>query len=425
MKIGISRNMSASTGGGFQYEISFLNALAEIAPRSSHELSCLTFPNEDLYSLALEGGASFRGLPMQAVAEPTFTQGSPDDYVRRGPPRNPPLEPNTLYVEHEKARRLRQLGIDLILQLSPNPMPFWTLMPFVMPIWDLNHRLQPQFPEVSAHGETEWRDYLFGNACRTATLILVESEQGKSDVLRFYGHVIDADRIRVLPLYPSIRRGAMPTDNDVARVLAKYRLPPRYFFYPAQFWRHKNHELIVRALRLIADETGERIPVAFCGSYVDYHRAVNFVEVMKLADSLGLREQVHYLGLTPNEDMPALYRASAGLVMPTFFGPTNLPPLEAWHYGRPVITSDIPGLREQTGDAGLLIDPRSAPALAQAMLKLWRDDAFGRELAERGRRRLGGYDWPSYVDAVAAIVDEAAERVRQGRTPRYPPVEGL
>jgi glycosyltransferase involved in cell wall biosynthesis len=111
--------------------------------------------------------------------------------------------------------------------------------------------------------------------------------------------------------------------------------------------------------------------------------------------------------------------------MPTFFGPTNLPPLESWHYGRPVITSDIPGLREQTGDAGLLVDPHSPAALADAMLRLWRDDAFGRDLAERGRHRLAGYDWASYVDAVAAIVDEAAERVGQGRTPRYPPVEGL
>jgi glycosyltransferase involved in cell wall biosynthesis len=425
MKIGINRTMSASTGGGFQYEISFLNALAEIAPRSSHAFSCLTHPNEDLYGLALEGGVSYRGLPLEGIANSDFVQGPPDDYIRRGPPRNPPLEPNTLYIEHEKARRLRQLGIELLLQLSPNPTPMWTLMPFVMPIWDLNHRLQPEFPEVSSHGETEWRDYLFGNACRAATLILVESEQGKSDVLRFYGHVIDNDRIRVLPLYPAIRRGPMPSDAEIARVIGKYRLPPRYFFYPAQFWRHKNHQLIVRALRRIADQTGERIPVVFCGSYVDYHRAMNFVDVMKLADEMGLRDQVHYVGLVPNEDMPALYRASAGLVMPTFFGPTNLPPLESWHYGRPVITSDIPGLREQTGDAGLLVDPRAPAALADAMLRLWRDDAFGRDLAERGRRRLAGYDWASYVDAVGTIVDEAAERVRQGRTPRYPPIEGL
>jgi glycosyltransferase involved in cell wall biosynthesis len=118
--------------------------------------------------------------------------------------------------------------------------------------------------------------------------------------------------------------------------------------------------------------------------------------------------------------MAALYTLSAGLVMPTFFGPTNLPPLEAWHYGRPVITSDIRGVREQIGDAGLLADPKSPPQLARAMLELWRSDALAATLAERGRKRLEAYSWPAYAKSVANIVAEASDRVRSGRTPRFP-----
>jgi glycosyltransferase involved in cell wall biosynthesis len=141
-----------------------------------------------------------------------------------------------------------------------------------------------------------------------------------------------------------------------------------------------------------------------------------------LAAGLGLANDVRYLGPVPDEDMPALYTLSAGLVMPTFFGPTNIPPLEAWHFGRPVITSDIRGLREQMGDAALLIDPRSPQALADAMLRLWRDDALASELAERGRTRLASRGWSSFVDGVAGILTEACERVRSGRTPRFPNV---
>src|SRR6185503_10502258 len=124
--------------------------------------------------------------------------------------------------------------------------------------------------------------------------------------------------------------------------------------------------------------------------------------------------------MVPDEDMAALYTLSAGLVMPTFFGPTNLPPLEAWHYGRPVITSDIRGVREQIGDAGLLADPKSPPQLARAMLELWRNDTLGSTLAERVRRLLQAYSWPTYLKGVASIVAAASERVRTGRTPRFP-----
>jgi hypothetical protein len=54
------------------------------------------------------------------------------------------------------------------------------------------------------------------------------------------------------------------------------------------------------------------------------------------------------------------------------------------------------------------------------MLELWRNDALGTSLAERGRKRLEAYSWPAYVKSVANIVAEASDRVLSGRTPRFP-----
>jgi hypothetical protein len=54
------------------------------------------------------------------------------------------------------------------------------------------------------------------------------------------------------------------------------------------------------------------------------------------------------------------------------------------------------------------------------MLELWRNDALGRTLVERGRKKLEAYSWPAYVKAVAGIVAEASARVRSGRSPRFP-----
>ncbi|MBP2233299.1 glycosyltransferase involved in cell wall biosynthesis [Azospirillum agricola] len=410
-------------GGAFQYEKVLLDALAEVALTSADEISCLARPDENLHNLVADGGLSYRGLPLRSLGAASFQQRPLETYLNQPPQVMPALDSNVIYLDRGMAKLFRGSGIDWVFQLQPSETAFSALVPFVMPIHDLQHRLQPEFPEVSAHGQTEYRDYLYRNACRYATLILVESEHGKQDVLRFYGDAIGEDRIRVLPLYPPIRQGGMPSESDLQRVRANYGLPPRYFFYPAQFWRHKNHRLILQALRRIEEETGETIPLVLSGTYVDPVRAIAFKEMMDFAVEIGVRDRVSYLGWVPDEDMPALYRLSAGLVMPTFFGPSNIPALEAWNYGRPVITSDIPGLREQTGDAGLLVDPRSPEQLAAAMLRLWRDEAFGNELAERGRRRLAACDWADFVRQVGDIVADASARVQDGRSPRYPAAE--
>jgi glycosyltransferase involved in cell wall biosynthesis len=422
MRVGVMTHTLNSVDGGFHYEVVFLDALSEFAARFPEELVYLTSPQHNLAALAAMGGLAYRGLPISPLPQAAAPLQPPDAYLKSKPAQHPKLALDAFQCDRRAAMAFRHAGVDLILMLGPYGPAFTWVTPFVMSVYDLNHRLQPEFPEVSAFGEFDRREYLYTNVCRYATFVIVDSDVGKEDLLRFYGHLIDEDRVRILPYHSPVVRQPQPRPDDLARVAAKHRLPKRYFFYPAQFWRHKNHALILQAQRIVADQAGEKIPVVFCGSYADYARALNFKEVWSLAAGLGLANDVRYLGPVPDEDMPALYTLSAGLVMPTFFGPTNIPPLEAWHFGRPVITSDIRGLREQMGDAALLVDPRSPQALADAMLRLWRDDALAAELAERGRTRLASRGWSSFVDGVAAILTEACERVRAGRTPRFPNV---
>src|SRR5207344_157083 len=88
--------------------------------------------------------------------------------------------------------------------------------------------------------------------------------------------------------------------------------------------------------------------------YARTHRAT-----MRLSSNLGVANQVITLPYVPDALMAGLYLGSEGLVMPTFFGPTNIPILEAWRMGRPVITSNIRGVSRQARDAALLVDPNS------------------------------------------------------------------
>ena len=57
------------------------------------------------------------------------------------------------------------------------------------------------------------------------------------------------------------------------------------------------------------------------------------------------------------------------MVMPSYFGPTNMPPLEAFAMKTPVVVSDLPGIRDQVGEAALLVEPENPKALSEEQFK--------------------------------------------------------
>ena len=109
--------------------------------------------------------------------------------------------------------------------------------------------------------------------------------------------------------------------------------------------------------------------------------------------------------------MSGIYAEAVALVMPTFFGPTNIPILEAWAFGCPVLTSDIRGVREQVQDAGVLVDPRSMEAIANGIYQLWTDENLACSLVDLGRQRLASYTPDDYRNGLVAILQEAKARV--------------
>jgi glycosyltransferase involved in cell wall biosynthesis len=308
------------------------------------------------------------------------------------------------------SEQFRREGVELMLFPSPLPLAFETDIPYVMAIHDLQHRLQPEFPEVSANGEWERREYLFRNATRYSTLLLADSEVGKEDILNFYSdYGVTSDQVKVLPFLPACYLMPEISEEERNRVRAAHQLPERYLFYPAQFWPHKNHKRIVQALALLKDR-GLRIDVVFCGSHGGKIRKRAFQEIMTLASRAGIERNIHYRGYVSDHDMSGLYAEAVGLVMPTFFGPTNIPILEAWALGCPVLTSDIRGIREQVHDAGILADPRSVESIADGISRLWTDEHLATDLATRGRARLGRYTPGDYLQRLIGILEEGKAR---------------
>jgi glycosyltransferase involved in cell wall biosynthesis len=266
----------------------------------------------------------------------------------------------------------------------------------VTTIWDLQHRLQPFFPEVSQSGEWEAREQLFTTATRKASLCIVGTNRGKSELQQFYG--IDDSRILVNP-FPCPQAEAPILDEATEQS----RQPPAgtlgaYLLYPAQFWSHKNHIGALYALRELANRT-INLRLVLTGSDKGALASVN-----TLAKQLGVSDLVVNLGFVSREALAELYRGCFALLFPSYFGPDNIPPLEAMSYRAPVIVADVLGAREQYGDSALYFDPTDYTSMADAVQMLVEVPDLRAKLVLRGSELVSRLTPSIYVDNVEKAI---------------------
>jgi glycosyltransferase involved in cell wall biosynthesis len=134
-------------------------------------------------------------------------------------------------------------------------------------------------------------------------------------------------------------------------------------------------------------------------------RKEGYDSILALIRQAHLTEDILIMGYVPDADMPELYRRARALIMPTFFGPTNIPPLEAFVAGCPVAISNVYGIRDQLGDAALYFDPSSTSEIAQAIKRLWTDDELCSDLARRGRQKNAEWGQKEFNERLQAIIE--------------------
>jgi glycosyltransferase involved in cell wall biosynthesis len=352
MKVGLLKPIAPEhIGGGYTFEHEILERIQELAPNSSHEFVMLE--DSDLTT------ANYR-------------------------------------VESRSIRRqLPHLGIEFFINISPELAVIDC--PFLTVVWDLQHRLQPYFPEVSSENRWQLRENFYSQVLRRAAFVITGTEAGKREIQHFYG--VADDRIRIIPL--PTPRFALESDRVDPAVLARYDLPADYLFYPAQFWSHKNHVGLLRAVSHLKEAEGLALPIVFTGSDQG-----NESYVRETVRALQLDGQVHFLGHVPQTTLKALYQNALALCFVSFFGPDNLPPLEAFALGCPVIASDVPGAREQLGDAALFVNPTNELEIAGAIAAVFHNRVKREGLIERGQQRARRFTGADFVKGVFALLDE-------------------
>jgi glycosyltransferase involved in cell wall biosynthesis len=297
----------------------------------------------------------------------------------------------------DTAEFLDGLSADLIYFLSPNGTALsLTKTPYVMTVWDLCHLDFPEFPEVRAKGVFERRHSFYLRALPQSAMVVTDSEQLSTRAHERYG--VDRERLLVQAFRPS--PFLIAESLSEMEILDEHGLEPGYWFYPAQFWPHKNHVRILEALVLLRDR-GLVQRAVFAGSDKGF-RAV----VERHARRLDVEGQVRFLGFVPSEHLRGLYLASIGLVFPTYFGPTNLPPLEAIMLGRPVVCSAFHSAT--LGDQARYFNPDDPFELAAAMESVIRGEHDVPEACEPAHPASSPSDSMSSDDQVESLRNRLA-----------------
>jgi glycosyltransferase involved in cell wall biosynthesis len=283
--------------------------------------------------------------------------------------------------ERDKAyhKQLKDSEIKVIYYLQQACYSILPEFPFIATNWDIGHCSTFSFPELTSNSEFENRDYLYSKILPLALMIFTESEAGKKELLQFTN--LNESKIKVVPIFAGNCISVNVSVSIQKIILNKYNIfNNKFFFYPAQFWAHKNHNGLLHAFSLFINENPDYklVLTGFDQGNLNY--------IKSICRKLGLDNQVLFLGFVSNEEIYSLYKNATSLVMASYFGPTNMPPIEAMELGCPVICSDITGHHEILGDAAIYFQANNFESIYLAMINIIKcRDSFKEKLEKRKR----------------------------------------
>jgi glycosyltransferase involved in cell wall biosynthesis len=299
-----------------------------------------------------------------------------------------------------------KLGIDLVYLLDPSDLSLAiNRLNYIFTIWDLCFYDSVEFPEVYSNREFERRERLYRLAIPKAVAVVTDSESTKQAILKKYG--MAEKRVISLSFLP-LNAEMILKGVGKSGFLKKHNIVGQYIFYPAQFWPHKNHIYILEGLKLLKEKYKIELHAVFTGSDKgNLHFILNKAEEFKISNL------IHYLGFVDDVDILSIYAQSLALVMPTYFGPTNIPPIEAFAAGCPVLYSDLPELRRsQLSQAVLFIDLKNPESMCHGLLKIIEKSPEVSSLIANGRKIIAELTRNDQWEKLSDIFDNYALRLK-------------
>lgn len=258
------------------------------------------------------------------------------------------------------ARHLRRHGVDVLSHVLSSIRCLGIKNIAWIP--DFQHKY---LPELFSKKELSIRDAEYERMAVSMDKVILSSETAKADFIKYYPQY--KEKACVLRFAPVLD---FDSPKQMNLVEEKYGITGKYFFLPNQYWKHKNHKVVLEALRILKEQ-GKFVCVVSTGNTGDYRAPGYFAEIEEFVKEHELGDRYLILGMISYADVQALAEASLGYINPSFFEGWSTTVEEAKYRGKPILLSDLKVHREQAPRRGVFFDPNDSEDLAKKMWDMW------------------------------------------------------
>lgn len=276
---------------------------------------------------------------------------------------------------------LRLNGIQIVLDPFSRYQFVESNIPVISVIVDLQHKTYPFF---FSENDLCLREKLFDNTIQSANHLIAISDYTKNRIITLFPN--SASKIESIHIQTTKH---LYLKNQLNKdCLKNYSLiSKKYLIYPANFWLHKNHEMLLTSFGIaISSGLPSDIKLVLTGQLSE--RAE---EIQTLSIRMGFANRVIFTGFVSDIDLATLLKNSLGIIFPSLYEGFGMPPIEAMSLGVPVSCSKNTSLVEICGKAALYFDPRLPQKISECIIELSINNSLRDELVQYGYQQADSY----------------------------------
>lgn len=348
VKIGLVYSNNQNWIGGTYYLENLIHALKAIKDNHSFELILLSDKKDDYKRLKLE----FKELRYK----------NPNRYARTIPGRLM----NKLclkfgfkpFIDH----RLSNKDIDILFPANDTRV-YDKIKGKVYWVPDFQ---EYYFPDFFSSEELALRKQFHEHIASNTFMLIVSSQNAKSDFFKFYPNAKCAVHVVnfavSLPEFESL---------NIKSVKQKYNIKSNFFMCPNQFWQHKNHMVILKALSILKKE-GVNCLVVFTGKEYDHRNPEYFNNLKQFVTENALEQNVRFLGFIDRKEQLKIMREAIAVIQPSLFEGWSTVVEDSKAISQYVLLSNIPVHKEQLNENVSFFNPTNEIELVEQMKNLIR-----------------------------------------------------